>query len=98
MGRGWKELVLNIGFPILGGGMGGGAVPMAKVVNSITGQDMKQVMSIFVPAVVLGNVFSVIAAALLDRLGKQFTSPSPRCCGGNEVATQRADRAAQMTS
>ena len=59
-GRGWKELVLNIGFPILGGGMGGGAVPMAKVVNGITGQDLKQVLSVFVPAVVLGNLFSII--------------------------------------
>ena len=75
-GRGWKELVLNIGFPILGGGMGGGAVPMAKVVNGITGQDMKQVLSVFVPAVVLGNVFSIIAAALLDRLGRKFPSLS----------------------
>lgn len=71
-GRGWKELVLNIGFPILGGGMGGGAVPMAKVVNGVTGQDMKQILSVFVPAVVLGNVFSIIAAALLDRLGKRI--------------------------
>jgi malate:Na+ symporter len=63
---------LNIGFPILGGGMGGGAVPMAKVVNEVTGQDMKQILSVFVPAVVLGNVFSIIAAALLDRLGRKF--------------------------
>jgi Na+/citrate or Na+/malate symporter len=75
-GRGWKELILNIGFPILGGGMGGGAVPMAKVVNQITGQDMKQVLSIFVPAVILGNVFSIIAAALLDRLGHRFPALS----------------------
>ena len=71
-GRGWKELVLNIGFPILGGGMGGGAVPMAKVVNGATGQDMKQILSVFVPAVVLGNAFSIITAALLDRLGGKF--------------------------
>ncbi len=76
MGRGWAELVLNIGFPILGGGIGAGAVPMASVVNGITGQDMKQLMSIFVPAVVLGNVFSIIAAALLDRLGARFPSLS----------------------
>jgi len=55
-GRGWMELVLNIGFPVLGGGMGGGAGPMAKVVNGITGQDLKQILSVFVPAVVLGNV------------------------------------------
>jgi malate:Na+ symporter len=71
-GRGWREVVLNIGFPILGGGMGGGAVPMAKVVAGITGQEIKQVLSVFVPAVVLGNVFSIVAAALLDRLGRQF--------------------------
>jgi malate:Na+ symporter len=71
-GRGWTELVLNIGFPILGGGMGGGAVPMAKVVNGVTGQDLKQILSVFVPAVVLGNVFSIIAAALLDRLGRRY--------------------------
>jgi malate:Na+ symporter len=73
-GRGWADLVLNIGFPILGGGIGGGAVPMASVVNGITGQDMKQIMSVFVPAVVLGNVFSIIAGAFLNRLGAQFPS------------------------
>jgi Na+/citrate or Na+/malate symporter len=75
-GRGWKELVLNIGFPILGGGMGGGAVPMAKVVNEITGQEMKQILSVFVPAVILGNIFSIIAAALLDRLGRRYPTLS----------------------
>ncbi len=75
-GRGWADLVLTIGFPILGGGMGGGAVPMAKVVNEITGQDMKQIMSVFVPAVILGNVFSIIAAALLNRIGQRYPSLS----------------------
>ncbi len=73
-GRGWADLVLNIGFPILGGGIGGGAVPMASVVNGITGQDMKQIMSLFVPAVILGNVFSIIAGAFLNRLGGWFPS------------------------
>ena len=71
-GQGWEKLVLNIGFPILGGGIGAGAVPMSKIVSGITGQDIKQIMSIFVPAVVLGNVFSIIAAALLHRLGQRF--------------------------
>lgn len=75
-GRGWADLVLTIGFPILGGGMGGGAVPMAKVVNEITGQDMKQIMSVFVPAVILGNVFSIIAAAVLNRMGQRYPSLS----------------------
>ena len=80
-GQGWAEMILNIGFPILGGGMGGGAVPMAKVVNGVTGQDMKQVLSVFVPAVVLGNVFSIIAAALLNKLGERF----PALSGNGEL-------------
>lgn len=75
-GRGWETLVLNIGFPIFGGGIGSGAVPMSKVVNGITGQEIKELMSIFVPAVVLGNVFSIIAASLLNRLGELFPSLS----------------------
>ncbi len=88
MGRGWKELVLNIGLPILGGGVGGGAVPMAKVVNGITCQEIKQLLSIFVPAVVLGNVFSIIAAALLHRLGLKYPSLS-----GNGVLLKGAQEA-----
>jgi Na+/citrate or Na+/malate symporter len=76
IGRGWADLVLNIGFPILGGGIGGGAVPMASVVSGITGQEIKQIMSVFVPAVVLGNVFSIIAGAFLNRLGIWFPSLS----------------------
>ncbi len=75
-GRGWADLVLNIGLPILGGGIGGGAVPMASVVQGITGQDIKQIMSVFVPAVILGNVFSIIAGSLLHRLGGWFPSLS----------------------
>lgn len=74
--RGWADLVLNIGLPILGGGIGGGAVPMASVVQGITGQDIKQIMSVFVPAVILGNVFSIIAGSLLHRLGGWFPSLS----------------------
>lgn len=74
--RGWADLVLNIGLPILGGGIGGGAVPIASVVQGITGQDIKQIMSVFVPAVILGNVFSIIAGSLLHRLGGWFPSLS----------------------
>ena len=75
-GQGWEKLVLNIGFPIFGGGIGSGAVPMSKIVNGVTGQDIKELMSIFVPAVVLGNVFSIIAASLLNRLGELIPSLS----------------------
>lgn len=71
-GYGWREGILNVAFPILGGGMGGGAVPMAQVIHQATGQEMAEILSVFVPALALGNVFAIIAAGLLDRLGMKF--------------------------
>ena len=61
--------------------MGGGAVPMAQVVKKQTGRPMKELLSVFVPALALGNVLSIIAAGLLDRLGKRF----PRLSGDGEI-------------
>jgi len=81
LGYNWKDSICNIGLPILGGGMGGGAIPMAQVVEKQTGREMKEILSVFVPAVVLGNVLSIIAAGLLDRLGKRF----PRLSGNGEI-------------
>jgi Na+/citrate or Na+/malate symporter len=80
-GYGWQEGIVNIAFPILGGGMGGGAVPMAQVIHDITGQEMKQILSVFVPALALGNVFSIIAAGLLDRLGRKY----PKLSGEGQI-------------
>ncbi len=76
MGYGWKDSIFKVAFPILGGGMGGGAVPMATVIHDLTGQDMKEVLSAFVPALALGNVFAIIGAGLLDRVGQRFPSLS----------------------
>ncbi len=76
MGYGFKESVFKVAFPILGGGMGGGAVPMAQVIHDITGQDMKEILSAFVPALALGNIFAIIAAGLLDKVGQKYPSLS----------------------
>ena len=70
IGYGWKDGILNIAMPIMGGGMGAGAVPMSQIYSELLGRDVTQVLSILVPALALGNMFSIIAAGLLDKLGK----------------------------
>lgn len=75
-GFGWKDGIFMVAFPILGGGMGGGAVPMAQVIHDSIGQDMGEVLSKFVPALALGNIFAIIGAGVLDRLGQKFPSLS----------------------
>ncbi len=70
IGYGWKDGILNIAMPIMGGGMGAGAVPMSQIYSELLSRDITQVLSVLVPALALGNMFSIIAAGLLDKLGK----------------------------
>lgn len=70
IGFGWKEGILEIAMPIMGGGMGAGAVPMAQIYSNILNTDPTQIISKLIPAVALGNVFAIIFAGLLNRFGK----------------------------
>ncbi|WP_040214737.1 2-hydroxycarboxylate transporter family protein [Clostridium polynesiense] len=70
MGYGAKEAIFYIGIPIMGGGMGAGAVPLAKIFGSSMAQDPAKMLSIMVPAVAMGNALSIVVGGLLDKLGK----------------------------
>ncbi|GAA0181034.1 2-hydroxycarboxylate transporter family protein [Clostridium sediminicola] len=70
IGYGWKEAITNIAMPIMGGGMGAGAVPMSQIYSNYLGNNAEYYISILVPALALGNVFAIIAAGLLNKLGK----------------------------
>ncbi|WP_138418125.1 2-hydroxycarboxylate transporter family protein [Aquibacillus sediminis] len=69
-----QEAVLVIAMPIMGGGMGAGAVPMSQVYSELLGNEPSYYISMLVPALALGNVFAIVLASLLDRLGKKFPS------------------------
>ncbi|QNB47885.1 citrate:sodium symporter [Thermanaerosceptrum fracticalcis] len=72
IGYGWREAMLQIAMPIMGGGMGAGAVPMSQIyAKTLGGGDAKHYLSILVPAVALGNAASIVAAGLLDKIGKR---------------------------
>jgi Na+/citrate or Na+/malate symporter len=70
IGYGAKEAVLYVGIPIMGGGMGAGAVPLSQIFGGTLARDPKEILSIMVPAVALGNALSIVMGGLLDRLGK----------------------------
>lgn len=69
-----QDAILVITLPIMGGGLGAGAVPMAQVYSELLGRDTSYYMSLLIPALALGNVFAIIFAALLNNLGKKFPS------------------------
>ena len=65
-----SESIAYIGIPIMGGGMGAGAVPISKVFESALGIPAEQIMGRLVPAVALGNAFAIVCGGLLNRLGQ----------------------------
>lgn len=68
------ESIAYIGIPIMGGGMGAGAVPISKVFESALGIDAEIILSRLVPAVALGNAVAIVFGGLLNRLGERFPS------------------------
>lgn len=69
-GYGAKEAVLFVGIPIMGGGMGAGAVPLSKIFGEGMGVDATAMLAKMVPAVALGNALAIVLGGLLNRLGK----------------------------
>lgn len=70
MGYGAKEAILYIALPIMGGGMGAGAVPLSQIFGESLAADPATILSRMIPAVALGNALAIVAAGLLDRFGK----------------------------
>lgn len=70
MGYGAKEAIFYVALPIMGGGMGAGAVPLSQIFGEGLGIDPATVLSKMVPALALGNAIAIIAAGLLDRIGR----------------------------
>jgi len=69
-GQSPAESIAYIGIPIMGGGMGAGAVPIAEVFSKGLGVPSETILSKLVPAVALGNAMAIVFGGLLDRLGK----------------------------
>ncbi|EMB47331.1 2-hydroxycarboxylate transporter family protein [Treponema denticola] len=64
------EAIAYIGIPIMGGGMGAGAVPISQVFSSALKIPTEQILSKLVPAVALGNALAIVAGGVLNKLGK----------------------------
>lgn len=71
IGFGAKEAIFYIGIPIMGGGMGAGAVPLSTIFGESLKVDPKEILSIMIPALALGNAVAIILAGILDKVGKK---------------------------
>lgn len=70
VGRGFWDGIFFIAAPIIGGGVGAGAVPMSEMYAAQMGVDSGEALSQIIPAVIIGNIFTIIFAGVLNGLGK----------------------------
>lgn len=92
-GYGATKAVFFIAIPIMGGGMGAGAVPLSQIFGGSLGVTPESILSTMIPAVALGNAMSIIAGGLLNRLGKV----KPKLCGnGQMLISLQANQAAEQ--
>lgn len=75
------ETIAYIGIPIMGGGMGAGAVPISEVFAKGLGVPAEQILSRLVPAVALGNAIAIVFGGILDRVGKKY----PKLTGNGKL-------------
>lgn len=75
------EAVAYIGIPIMGGGMGAGAVPISQVFSNALDIPTEQIMGKLVPAVALGNALAIVAGGLLNRIGQK----NPKLTGNGKM-------------
>ncbi len=70
MGFGSLKSLLLIALPIMGGGMGAGAVPLSKIFESTGTMSAADAISIMTPAVAIGNAISIVIAGILVKVIK----------------------------
>lgn len=67
-GYGVVKTLLLIALPIMGGGMGAGAVPLSKIFEGSGGMTAEAALSIMTPAVAIGNALSIVMGGLMVKL------------------------------
>ena len=67
-GYGAVKTLLLIALPIMGGGMGAGAVPLSKIFEGASSMTAEQAISIMTPAVAIGNALSIVMGGLVVKL------------------------------
>ncbi|AND79655.1 2-hydroxycarboxylate transporter family protein [Streptococcus pantholopis] len=68
------DVVIRYVLPVMGGGNGAGAVPLSQIYEKTTGQPAASYYSFAITILTIANIFAIIAAGLLNGIGKRATA------------------------
>lgn len=63
------RIITHYVLPIMGGGNGGGAVPLSQMYESVTGRSKDEYYNFAVIILTIANIYAILAAALLNKVG-----------------------------
>lgn len=72
LGYGFKKALFYIAIPIMGGGMGAGAVPLSQIFGMALKENPTKLLAVMVPAVALGNAMAIVAGSAMNKIGKKI--------------------------
>lgn len=75
------EMITAYVLPIMGGGAGAGAIPMAQVYSDVTGKSQASYLSFALAILALGNIVAILMGVVLDLVGKAF----PKLAGNDKL-------------
>ncbi|WP_410207446.1 2-hydroxycarboxylate transporter family protein [Fusobacterium sp.] len=84
---GFVNSIFYIAIPIMGGGMGAGAVPLSQIFGQALNKQPTELLAVMVPAVALGNALAIVCAGLLDKLGQKY----PKLTGNGKLLKVQDD-------
>lgn len=67
-----RQVLFFVIVPVMGGGLGEGAIPLSVGYGEILGLDSGKILAQLLPIILLGNLVAIIACGALDLLGKRF--------------------------
>lgn len=66
------DALIKYVLPIMGGGNGGGAVPLSQIYEQVTGQPKATYYAFAIIILTIANVMCIIAGGLLNKLGEKY--------------------------
>lgn len=69
-----SDALIKYVLPIMGGGNGGGAVPLSQIYEQVTGEPKANYYAFAIIILTIANVMCIIAGGLLNNLGNKYPS------------------------
>lgn len=76
-----KEIMFFISTPVMGGGLGEGAIPLSVGYSETLGIEPGDILAKLLPVILVANLFSIIIAGFFNMLGRRY----PRLTGNGKL-------------